>query len=71
MIGEQRIAHPVGHSIPFSVRFNATDQQMNGGLVLEARVSYGGKVRFFNVDSYAVNSVNISSPRRVDVNGVR
>jgi uncharacterized lipoprotein YbaY len=71
VIGEQRIDHPQGPSIPFSVKFSATDQQMAGGLVLEARVSFGGKVRYFNVDSYAINSLNITSPRRIDVNGVR
>jgi len=71
VIGEQRIDHPQGPSIPFAVKFSATDLQMEGGLILEARVSYGGKVKFFNVDSYAVNSANISSPRRIDVNGVR
>ena len=71
VIGEQRIDHPQGPSIPFAVKFSATDQQMAGGLILEARVSFGGKVRYFNVDSYAINSANIGSPRRVDVNGVR
>jgi len=70
-IGEVRIDHPKGPSIPFTLKFTATDQQMAGGLVLSARVSYGGKVRFFNVDSYAINSTNISSPRRIYVNGVR
>jgi uncharacterized lipoprotein YbaY len=71
VIGEQRIDHPVGASIPYTVRFSATDAQMDGGLVLEARVSFDGKVRYFNVESYAINSVNIGSPRRIEVNGVR
>ena len=71
VIGEQRIDHPQGVSIPFAVKFSATDQQMAGGLVLEARISFGGKVRYFNVESYAVNSSNITTPRKVYVNGVR
>jgi len=71
VIGEQRIEHPDSASIPFAVKFAATDLQMEGGLILEARVSFGGKVQYFNVDSYAVNLANITSPRRIDVNGVR
>jgi uncharacterized lipoprotein YbaY len=71
VIGEQRIHHPTGHTVPFSVHFSANDEQMNGGLVLEARVSFAGKVKYFNVESYAINWGNLTSARRIDVNGVR
>lgn len=71
VIGEQKLTHVQGPSVPFVLKFYCTDDQLAKGLVLEARVSFGGKVRYFNVESYAVNSGNINDPKRIYVNGVR
>ncbi len=71
IVGEQRITHPAGGSVPFEVKFYATDQQLASGLVLQARVSFGGRVRYFNVESYAVNTRNLEDPRHIYVNQVR
>ncbi|HEY3756384.1 MAG TPA: hypothetical protein VGL42_09570 [Opitutaceae bacterium] len=71
VIGELKIPHATGPSVPFTLKFYCTDEQLSRGLVLEARVSYGGKVHYFNVESYALNSGNIGDPRRIYVNQVR
>jgi uncharacterized lipoprotein YbaY len=71
VIGEVKVPTTSGPSVPFTLKFYCTDDQLSKGLVLEARVSYGGKVRYFNVESYALNSANISEPRRLYVNQVR
>lgn len=71
VLGELKLTHVQGPSIPFTLKFYCTDDQLAKGLVLEARVSYGGKVRAFNVDSYAVNSGNIGESRQIYVNRVR
>lgn len=71
MLAEQKIDHVTSSSVPFAVKFYASDEQMTGGLILEARVSIKGKVRFFNLESYALNSGNIDTPRRIYVNEVR
>lgn len=71
VLGELKIPHAAGPSVPFVLKFYCTDDQLSKGLVLEARVSYGGKVHYFNVESYALNSGNIGDPRRIYVNQVR
>lgn len=68
ILGEQVIHGPGQPPIPFRIEFTATDPMLRAGLNVEARVSYGGRVRFFNVNSYAVTLSNVADRHTVWVN---
>jgi len=67
VLGEQTIKDPPAAPIPYRLEYQATDDQLRAGLKLEARVSYGGKVRWFNVNSYSVNLNNVGDPHGITV----
>jgi uncharacterized lipoprotein YbaY len=68
VLGAQTIGSPVGAPIPFRVEYRAEDEVLRRGLNIEVRISYGGKVRFFNRNNYAVTLGNAADTHRVTVN---
>ena len=67
VLGEQRIKAPPAPPIPFRIDYRATDDQLSAGLKVEARVSVGGTVRWFNRNSYSINLNNVGDPHTITV----
>ncbi len=70
VLGSQTINNPGVAPIPFRVGYRADDETLRRGLNVEARISYGGKVRFYNVNRYAVTLGNASDIHRISVTRV-
>jgi putative lipoprotein len=68
VIGAQTINNPGSAPIAFRVLYRADDELLRKGLNIEARVSFGGKIRFFNLNRYAVTLGNAADPHRITVN---
>jgi uncharacterized lipoprotein YbaY len=67
VLGAQTITNPGVSPIPFHVEFQAEDDLLRIGLNIEVRVSYGGKVQYFNRNHYAVTLGNVSDTHRISV----
>ncbi len=67
VLGEQTIRHPSTYPIPFHVEYRAEADQLRHGLNVEARVSYGGRVRFVNLDHYAIGLNDYTEPKLIRV----
>jgi uncharacterized lipoprotein YbaY len=70
VLGEQVIHGPVQAPIPFRLEYKAGDEQLRRGLNIEVRISSGGRVRYFNVNSVAITLNNVNDPHAVVVNRV-
>jgi len=68
VLGDQEIHSPGATPVPFRIEYQAEDALLRRGLNLEARISYAGKVRYFNVNQVAVTLRNASDPHQVMVN---
>ena len=51
--------------VPFRIEFSADDQELGRGLNIEARVSYGGKVRFRTVYQHVVTLETLSKQHEI------
>src|SRR5208283_5004694 len=71
VVGSQTIRSPGAAPIAFRVEYSAEDDVLRRGLNVEARVSYGGKVRYFNVSKYVVTLSNAAEPLMITVNPVK
>jgi uncharacterized lipoprotein YbaY len=67
VLGSQTITNPGVAPVAFRVVYRAEDEDLRLGLNVEARISYGGKVRYYNVYKYAVNLGNAADEHRVSV----
>jgi uncharacterized lipoprotein YbaY len=68
-LGSQTIHSPGGGGpIEFRVEYRAEDELLRRGLNVEVRISYGGRVRYFNRNQYAVNLGNAVEVHRISVN---
>ncbi len=67
VLGSQTIRNPGVAPIPFRVEYRAEDDVLRKGLNIEARVSFGGKVQYFNRNNYAVTLGNAADTHRVSV----
>ena len=68
VLGSQTVRNPGGGApIEFRVEYRAEDDVLRRGLNIEARVSYGGKVRYYNQNGYAVTLGNASDIHRIGV----
>lgn len=67
VLGSQTIANPGVAPVSFRVEYRADDEALRQGLNVEARISYGGKVRYFNVNKYAVTLGNAADEHRISV----
>ncbi|MBI4622141.1 MAG: YbaY family lipoprotein [Verrucomicrobia bacterium] len=67
VLGEQRQKLETGTTqpVPFKIEYRAEDSVLRRGLTVEARVSYGGKVRFRTLNAHVVTLA--SSPFRQEV----
>ena len=70
VLGSQTLTSPGAAPIGFRVVYRAEDALLRRGLNIEARVSFGGKVRYFNMNQYALNLGNAADPHRVTVNPI-
>ena len=68
VLGEQTIEHPGNPPIPFRLEYRAEDDVLRRGVKLEARVSIGGKLRYYNVNGYGVTLAKASASQEIWVN---
>ena len=68
VLGEQVIRNPGRAPVAFRIEYEAVDEQLRRGLNIEARVSSGGKLRYFNVNSYSITLNNVNDPHTISVN---
>ena len=64
-LGEQVIKSPGPGPVPFRIEYSADDALLRHGLNLEARISYGGRVRMRTVNFRAVTLSNSTDPQTV------
>jgi uncharacterized lipoprotein YbaY len=70
VLGSQTISRPGSAPVEFRVVYRAEDELLRRGLNIEARVSFGGKVRYFNRNKYVVTPGNAADPHRITVNPI-
>jgi len=68
VLGEQEIKAPGASPVAFRIEYRAEDALLRRGLNVEARISIGGKVHFYNVNAYAITLNSASGPLRIEVN---
>lgn len=68
--GSQTIRNPGSSPVAFRIEYQAEDDVLNRGLIIEARVSWGGRMRYYNMNGYAFNLRNATEPHRIAVNAV-
>jgi uncharacterized lipoprotein YbaY len=68
VLGSQTIKDPGVAPVSFRVEYRADDETLRRGLNVEARVSFGGKIRYFNLNRYVVTLGNAADPHRINVN---
>ncbi len=67
VLGSQTIRSPGVAPIAFRVEYRAEDDLLRQGLNIEARVSYDGRVQFYNVSKHLLALSNATQPHRVAV----
>jgi len=67
VLGSQTIKNPGVAPVRFRVEFRAEDEVLRQGLNVDARISYGGQIRFYNVNKYAVTLGNAADEHRITV----
>jgi uncharacterized lipoprotein YbaY len=70
VLGSQTLNNPGVSPIGFRVEYRAEDDLLRKGLNIDVRVSFGGKMRYYNVNSYVVTLGNASDTHRISVNPV-
>ena len=58
VLAEQTITAPTGHAVPFQIEYVADDDLLRHGINVDARISFGGKVRFRTVSAHVVTLGN-------------
>jgi uncharacterized lipoprotein YbaY len=67
VLGSQTINNPGVAPIRFRVEYRADDDLLRRGLNVEARISFGGKIRYFNLNRYVVTLGNAAEAHRISV----
>ncbi len=70
VLGEQAIPRAAVVPVPYRIEFRADDALLRRGVSVEARVSYGGGLRYYNINAVAVNLGNFDRPVVVVVDPV-
>ncbi len=70
VLGEQTIKAPPAGPVAFRIEYSADDSLLRHGLNLEARISFGGRVRFRTVTTRAVTPGNAADPHAIWVEAV-
>lgn len=65
VVGEQVIQAPGALPVFYRVEFRADDAQLRRGLMLEARIAWGRKVRFRTVDAPVLTLENLGEPHTI------
>lgn len=65
VLGEKKITGFKGGSIPFSIAYIADDNLLRHGLNIDARISFGGKVRFRTANAHIITLGNAEYPHQV------
>jgi uncharacterized lipoprotein YbaY len=68
VIAEQVIRAPASMPVPYHIEFHATDAALRRGLNIEARISWGGRLRFRTVQAQLAN---VAAPQTILVEPVR
>ncbi|HEY1765949.1 MAG TPA: YbaY family lipoprotein [Opitutaceae bacterium] len=70
VLGTQTLNNPGSTPVDFRVVYRAEDDVLRRGLNIEARVSVDGKMRYFNMNHYALNLGNAAEPHQITVNPI-
>ncbi len=65
VLTEQTIKGVKGGSIPFHVEFIADDSMLMHGLNIDARMSFGGKIRFRTAVAHVLTLGNLEDPHAI------
>lgn len=68
VLGSQTIKNPGVAPVSFRIEYRADDDTLRRGLNLEARISYAGKIQYFNLNRYVVTLGNSADTHRITVN---
>ncbi|OIR18702.1 hypothetical protein GALL_10420 [mine drainage metagenome] len=71
VIGETTVQAAGAPPVPFTISYKASDIEPPKRVQLVVRVSVDGKLRYYNIDSYAVSPMNADRTVRVWVTPVR
>ncbi len=71
VVAEQVIHAPAAMPVPFRIEFKADDAMLRRGLNIEARISWGGQIRFRTVESQVVTLATAHDPQTVWVEAAR
>ena len=71
VIGETTVQAAGAPPVPFTINYKASDIEPPKRVQLVVRVSVDGKLRYYNIDSYAVSPMNADRTVRVWVTPVR
>ena len=67
VLGETTIKNPGKAPIPFRVEYRADDQVLMHLVQVEARISFGGKLRFYSVAGHPITLGNVNDTHVVQV----
>jgi uncharacterized lipoprotein YbaY len=62
VLGEQTIAQASKTPVPFRVEFRADDILLRRGLNLDARISFGGQLRYYNINEVGFTLSSMDRP---------
>jgi len=65
VLGEQTITAAAGSAIPFRIEYRADDSLMRHGLNIDARISFGGRVRFRTASAHVLTLANATYTHEV------
>ncbi|PTX95474.1 YbaY family lipoprotein [Opitutus sp. ER46] len=71
IVAEQDIPVPTSMPAPFRLEFRASDAELRHGLNIEARLSWGGRMRFRTFESQVVTLETVARPQTVWIEAVR
>lgn len=68
VLGSQTLNNPGPSPIAYKIEYRAEDDLLRRGLNIEARISYGGQLRLYNVNEVSVKLSNVDAPHTVWLN---
>ena len=70
MLGETTITHPGPGPVPFRIEYRAEDEVLMHQVNVEARIAFGGKLRFFSLNGHPLTLGNCQDTHVVHVEPV-
>jgi uncharacterized lipoprotein YbaY len=67
VLGETTLKNPGRFPIPFRIEYRADDEALMHQVRVEARISFGGKLRYHSVTGHPVTLGNVNDPHYVTV----